>query len=82
MFGHEAATNLLTVFPNSKFLNFSKTNKRIIHTMRRGFSFDNKQTIFNARAETLMTKPSFKDLQKKRCIVLSDGFYEWGRRKF
>ena len=34
--------------------------------------------MINARSETVMTKPSFKNLiPKNRCIVLSDGYYEW-----
>jgi putative SOS response-associated peptidase YedK len=34
--------------------------------------------LINARAETLMTKPSFKNaFHKRRCIIISDGFYEW-----
>jgi len=41
--------------------------------------------MINARAETLSEKPSFKRLiAKRRCLVLSDGFYEWrkeGKRK-
>ena len=33
--------------------------------------------LFNARAETLTEKPSFKDAQ--RCIFIADGWYEWQR---
>jgi putative SOS response-associated peptidase YedK len=34
--------------------------------------------MINARAETLIQKPSFKHLIKsKRCLVPSSGFYEW-----
>ncbi len=34
--------------------------------------------LINARAETIAEKPSFKNsLKQKRCLVLSDGFYEW-----
>ena len=34
--------------------------------------------LINARAETIDEKPSFKhSLQRKRCLVVADGFYEW-----
>jgi putative SOS response-associated peptidase YedK len=34
--------------------------------------------MINARSETIWEKPSFKNLiKRKRCLVVTDGFYEW-----
>jgi putative SOS response-associated peptidase YedK len=35
-------------------------------------------SMINARAETLLEKPAYKRLiQKRRCLLIADGFYEW-----
>ena len=34
--------------------------------------------MINAKAETITEKPSYKNaFRRKRCLVLSDGFFEW-----
>lgn len=34
--------------------------------------------MINARSETIFEKPSFRNLiSKRRCMVISDGFFEW-----
>lgn len=37
--------------------------------------------MINARAETLADKPAFRvPLAKRRCAIVSDGYYEWQKR--
>jgi len=38
-------------------------------------------SMINARAETILEKPTYKRLIKsKRCLVIADGFYEWQKK--
>lgn len=37
--------------------------------------------LINARAETVMEKPSFRNaFARRRCLILADGFYEWQKK--
>ena len=43
---------------------------------------DAKRPFFNARAETVHQKPTFRrPLRESRCLVVATGYYEWDARK-
>lgn len=61
-----------------------RSDRRIVTELRRGlipwWSKHDKAgyTMINARAETLIGRPAYRDLlSSHRCLVPADGFYEW-----
>ncbi len=67
--------NVLTVL-NTRVPRLVLTHWGLIPFWAKDRTVGNK--MINARAETLLSKPSFKSpFQKRRCIILTDGFYEW-----
>ena len=64
---------------------YAKGGERIAEIMRWGliprWAKDIKvgYSTFNARADSVSTKPAFRDAWKRgqRCLVVTDGFYEW-----
>lgn len=63
---------------------YTETDRRVCTPMRWGLvPFWAKDTkigykMINARAETVDEKPSYKmPLRDRRCLVLTNGFYEW-----
>lgn len=71
------------IAPTQEILALITDNQgRRLETLRWGliphWAKDPTQKLINARAETLFEKPSFRDaVQRRRCLILADGFYEW-----
>ena len=72
------------VAPTQSVLTVTNRDQRQAEYMRWGLipswakdaSIGNR--MINARGETVSQKPSFRNaLQRRRCLVLADGFYEW-----
>ena len=72
-----APTQYSTVMIQTNGSNVAKSMKwGLIPSWSKNDSFSSK--MINARLETISNKPSFKNLIcQKRCIVPSDGYYEW-----
>ena len=66
----------------------SDKKNRILKPMRWGFipkwykRMNGVPLLINARSETIAEKPAFKEAcRTRRCLIPSDGFYEWYRLK-
>jgi len=76
--------------PTGKMLvaTWTQDGKRVSQIMRWGiiprWAKDEKvgYSTFNARADSVATKPAFRDAWKRgqRCLVVTNGFYEWRKR--
>lgn len=58
-------------------------DKLSVEIMRWGFpAYQGKGLHINARTETVLERPTFKDsVMKRRCIIPAKGFYEWNQKK-
>lgn len=72
------------VAPTQKILTIKNSSPKKAELMRWGlipfWAKDEKigNSLINARAETIESKPAFRaSFKKKRCLILSDGFFEW-----
>ena len=72
-----------------KRFNLAPTQKAIVKKQTSdnfewlNWGFSLTSLVINARIETIFEKPSFnKLLENNRCIIPSNGFYEWERSKF
>jgi putative SOS response-associated peptidase YedK len=71
-----APTQILAIITNEKPHKLSYHRWGLIPPWAKDVSIGNK--MINARSETIMEKASFKiPLLHKRCLVPSNGFYEW-----
>ena len=77
------SSNLINAFEFPKTPVITNKNKTIIEHYQWGLipywakNDEIKKFTLNAKIETLTEKPSFKKSVNKRCLVISDGFYEW-----
>jgi len=70
----------LAIVSNEDAANLNLFRWGLIPYWAKDRSIGNK--LINAKAETITGKPSFRSaFRNRRCLVLSDGFYEWKKDK-
>jgi putative SOS response-associated peptidase YedK len=73
-----APTQPVAVLMDAKARKIEYLRWGLIPSWAKDIAIGNK--LINARAETIMEKPSFRSaFMKRRCLILADGFYEWQR---
>ncbi len=71
-----APSQLLPVITNDKSIGFNFFRWGLIPFWAKDISIGNK--LINARSETILEKPSFRNaFRQRRCLVSADAFYEW-----
>ncbi|MDZ4095961.1 MAG: SOS response-associated peptidase [Paracoccaceae bacterium] len=72
------------ICPTQRVAVVTSDNGRRLRAMRWGFvrawskSAKGGPLLINARAETIATKPAFRDaVRARRCLIAASGFYEW-----
>lgn len=83
--------DIVSGFTHPKIPVMESEDPNRIHLMRWGLippwvkdveqAKDMSNKTLNAMGETVFTKPSFRSILKKRCLILVDGFYEWQHRE-
>ena len=72
-------------FPSQSALLFVlEQNKVVPKLLKWGFQGERGNRLINARAETLHQRPTFQRWLENRCVIVTNGFYEWrkeGKRK-
>lgn len=73
------------VFPTDQVLILRKNaqGKMVVDAIKWGFdSLNHERKHINARAETVLEKPTSREaFLKQRCVFLTTGFYEWNPQK-
>jgi len=70
-------------FPNKNAPIVVYDGKRTLQSAKWGFQHSGKnKPVINARAETVMEKPMFKNsFFYRRCVIPANGFYEWKKEE-